>query len=264
MNFNSLIRLPKIQVAGFLFVFFCLSASIIGWGSALRLFVTCIGFTILFDLGFIYLRIRKLLFPSAAIVTGLILTLIIEPSASWLQIAIIATAAMGMKNFVRISGRHVFNPAAFGLFAGWILFGLNPSWWAATLYPWDKQFLANIVLYVLFIGIAYISCYKLRRYLVAATYLMISFLFSIFFSSSFIGALQTVISPGVLFFSVVMLVEPMTSPVRVKNQIIYGLFVAFVQILFLVIFRNFGIENLRPDASIIALLIGNLVFFKFR
>ncbi len=258
------LSIPKVQIVVILFLFFLLQASLLGIQIAFSLFALCVGLTVFFDIVFTYLR-RKVVFdkPFAAIVTGLILTLIIDPSATWYQIALIAAGAMATKNFLRVS-RHIFNPAASGLFFGWVFFKLNPSWWAATLHRGDTAQIFNIALYIVLFLIALVSLRRLGKYGAVVTYVVLYGLLSIvFFSSSPASVLQTAIAPGVLFYALLMLPEPMTSPVKKLRQVLYGAFVAGMQMLLIVVSTKFAFAN-PPDFTIIALLLGNLLFFKYR
>jgi len=65
---------------------------------------------------FLFLKIRKvkLFFPSAAIATGLIIGLLTDPNLPFYLPVLASVFAMFSKNFIRM-GRHIFNPASFGL-----------------------------------------------------------------------------------------------------------------------------------------------------
>lgn len=257
-------NVPKVQIIGILSLFFLLEALQIGLFKALILLIFCVGSTVVSDVILTYLRKKKFFKPFAGVVTGFILTLIIDPSANGLQIFTIGISAMAIKNFVRFSNRHIFNPAASGLLIGWVLFRLNPSWWGASLYKGDASLILNLGLYLLLAAIAFVSTYRLGRRNSFLSYILsYSLLFLLITSSLSIHALiKTIMSPGLLFFSLLMLVEPMTSPVNKKRQIVYGLVIAILSGLFLYV--SFNINSNIPDSSIMALLIGNLLFFKFR
>lgn len=254
--------MPKAQIAGILVLFFILATSRLDFEVAFYLFATCVGFTLFFDSFFSYIRKRKFFMPYAGAVTGLIFALVIDPKAAWYQILIICLGAMALKNFVRITNRHVLNPASSGLFVGWILFGLSPSWWGATL--WHNNLGFNSVMYCLLAAIAYVSCIRLRRFASAISYLVAYGLLSVLFQLfSFSSALAIMISPGVLFYTLLMLPEPQTSPVTPKRQLLYGGFIASITVLLVILPSRFGISWV-PDASIVSLLVGNIAFFRYR
>ncbi len=257
---------PKFQVLLLLILLYGITIFHLPVITALLLLISCVGFTVGFDLLFAYIRRKKLFVPYAALVTGMILTLIIDPSANLVQIAVICAAAMAIKNFLRISNRHVLNPAASGLLVGWALFQLSPSWWSPTLYTPGAITLPNILVLVAVLLLAYVSGYRLKRYYTIITFLIAYTVLTIIFTQtiSFSSLVGVILSPGTLFYTIVMLAEPMTSPVQKKRQILYGCIVTLLNVLFVfVVMRHFPTISF-PDSSLVALLIGNVLFFKFR
>lgn len=182
---------------------------------------------------------RPLFFPSAAIVSGLIIGLISPPIYEYVLLASIA--AIAIKNVVRISNRHMFNPAASGLLISSMVFNQPVSWTAAPIY--------------LFILPALVSIVRIRKY-----YLILSFLFLYMLLLTFLNPqnIQNIIfDPTVLFFSLVMLPEPMTSPHNLIRQLLFGGTAALATI-------GISLIGISIDPLLAALLIANAVFFKFR
>jgi Na+-translocating ferredoxin:NAD+ oxidoreductase RnfD subunit len=81
-------------------------------------------------------------------------------------------------------------------------------------------------------------------------------------SLSLQNAVVTILNPGTFFYAFLMLVEPMTSPVKKSKQILYGVTVAALTIGLIHSQKIAGISFF--DVSLTALLLGNLLFFKFR
>jgi len=265
----SLFRIPKVQLTLILLIIF-LSALITGVSSAhISLLFICVGFTVFFDLLFIFLRRKRLFIPHAAIATGLIITLIVDPGISWYQISVISAFAMGTKNFLKISGRHIFNPAAIGLFIGGILFHQYVSWWGTSFQAFTSNFsFQKLILFLILLLPVLISGIRQRRYttilIFLASYTLLAHVFTYNFSiQSLIGRL---LDPTVIFFATTMLPEPMTSPVNTKRQALYGFTVAFAFFIlsYPVISKFLFMNNLLPDLFIPALLLGNVLFFKYR
>ena len=258
---------PKVQFIALLLLLFIITMFHLDTLTSLKLLILSVGFTGLFDVLFAKLKKQEIQIPYSGIITGLILTLIIDPGATWYQVLIIALAAIGIKDFLRISDRHIFNPAASGLLVGFFLFGLNPSWWGPTPYSFSKMHPVNIGLAVSVFALAYVSCYRYKRYFNVLGYLVVSIILQVvLLSSTFSNAISAMINPGSLFFALVMLPEPMTTPVSKIRQMMFGVLVAFVNLglvygLSTGVFS--GIANF-PDTSLIALLLANLIFFKFR
>lgn len=284
MDFINLLKTtPKLQLIFLLLIFFIVAIFHLELAKAFYLILFCVGFTVASDLIFKALKKRSFQIPYSAVITGLILTLIIEPAASIFQILVICASAMLIKNFLRF-GKHIFNPAASGLMVGWAVFGLFPSWWAPTLYkqslktPFESSLsnfvyssgefsIPNLLILLSVLSLAFVSGYKLKRYLSILTYLFsfaaLSFIFSL---STTPGSLLNIfLSPGNLFFAFVMVAEPMTSPFYKSRQIMFGLTVALIQVIVVVGLQNnlIPFENF-PDMSLLALLTANLLFFKFR
>ncbi len=254
----------KVQFIFFLLLFFIVTMFRLPILTSLYLLISCVSFAFLTDIFFTYLRKKTLFVPYSAVITGLILALIIDPSLSWFQIFIICFVAMGLKNFLRFSNRHIFNPAAAGLLAGWMIFGASPAWWGASLYTPGAVSFLNVIIYLSLTTLAFISCYRYKKWSTVLSFLLVFTILSpLFFSSFSIKSLiSTVLGPGMLFYTTVMLVEPITSPVNKKRQMLYGVTVAVLYLFIVFIIRTTG-QSL-PDSSIIALLLGNLLFFKYR
>lgn len=229
---SSILKVPKVQLALILLLLYLLAPQ-----QNLVVFFASMGFTIFFDLLFTYIRKRTLFLPLSALVTGLIIALVVDPNASWYQLAFICALAQASKNFVRLSGKHVFNPAGAGLFLGAYIFNVPISWWGVSLLPVFILLLPGLV-----------SILRMRRYGSILSFLIIYNIFSGF---------KILLDPTTIFFALVMLPEPMTSPFDLKKQIIYGSVVAVFSLVFSQV-------PLFPDALIPALFLGNVFNFFFK
>ncbi len=175
-----------------------------------------------------YFKLKTLKFSLSTLITGLIIGLIAQFGASPWILALIGIAAILIKAFIRVDGRHIFNPAASGLLMGILVFHSAPSWWVGGVSWW--VFLVWIALML----------YKMKRWAPMVGFLVPTLLFS---------GLSILTSASLLFFLSVMLIEPKTSPFEVKNGLIYGLIVALGYMLF---------SQTSFDPLITALLLGNL------
>lgn len=239
---QRILRIPKVQMFLALFLIF-LTGFVVHYRNYLfvETYILSVGFTVLCDL--IFLKARKIgPFPVyAALVTGSIIALIISPNIMWYQLFLVCALAMASKNFIRFDKRHVFNPAAFGVFFSHIFFGQIVSWWGVSWFN-----LSALVLILLLP--VYVSGYKMRRWKIITSFLIIYYLFTM--------SNGLIFDPTVLFFAIVMLPEPMTTPIRNNPQILFGVFVAIISR-----FLNF---QLLPDVFLPALLVGNLLFFRWK
>lgn len=69
--------------------------------------------------------------PSSALLTGLIVGMILGPPEPWWTALIAGVLATDAKHLLRLGRAQIFNPAAFGLLAVYLLFGTGQSWWGA-------------------------------------------------------------------------------------------------------------------------------------
>ena len=250
----GLLNIPKVQLSILLFLIYLSALKVYPNITSIYLITVSLTFCILSDLLFTYIKKRKLFVPLSAIATGLIIALIVDLNAKWYELAVICALAMASKNFLRPSGGHIFNPAGFGLLFGGLIFVLPVSWWGVSFqnfsatggpaFGWQFLILISPIL---------VSAYRMRRFVSITAFLLTYILLS--------GSFISFLDPTVLFFSLVMLPEPMTSPVDYKRQAMYGVLVAVLSYL---MSANSVIAGFLPDVLIPALLLGNLVFFKFR
>lgn len=265
MDMFRFLRVPKNLIIVALSLLLITAAPKLGILQTTTLTLLCLGSNVAADLLFTYLRRRSFFIPLSGIITGLILTLIIDTSATWYQMVLVGTAAMAIKNFVRPWGKHIFNPAASGLAVGWIFFGIQPSWWAPSPYDPTNTFSpANLLIFLPILLIGYVSLLRYRRYFSVVSYGLIYFLllFGTQIATSVATAVSAMLNLGTLFYALLMLVEPMTSPVKKNRQLLYGTAVAGLTIALIHMQRTGGFSFF--DVTLTALLLGNLLFFRFR
>jgi ferredoxin-NADP reductase/Na+-transporting NADH:ubiquinone oxidoreductase subunit NqrB len=144
------------------------------------------------------------------LISALILACIMPPasSASYALYTLLAGAiAISSKFLIRLHGRHIFNPVAFGAFILGITGLLPATWWIAT--PWLTPFTVLLALIVL---------RKQRSFLVFSTFALTSITLLLFTGSVLqgVGVLSmlhmAIMSWPIIFFGSVMLTEPATAP----------------------------------------------------
>lgn len=263
----SVFRIPKVQLTATLFLIFLTALITYPSFAAVRIIILSLLFTIGTDLFFTFLRKRALFIPYAAIATGLILSLTLSPHIQWYEILLVASISMGAKNFLRISNHHIFNPAGIGLVVGGILLHQNVSWWGVSFQTLIPFGIKHTLFFFILLLPSLVSVYRMRRYGSILSFLITYTLLLLLLNNFNFTILQTALfDPTALFFSIVMLSEPMTSPVQLKKQIPYGIFVALIAIFVSSSFVGTILtsHHLLPDGFLPALLVGNMVFFKFR
>src|SRR5258706_2400617 len=180
-------------------------------------------------------------------ISALILALIITPVQSLNDFWFLLWAsvlAMASKYIVAIKGRHLFNPVAFAVAVTYFTSNQSASWWVgnSTLLP---LVLIGSLLIIRKIGRTDIVV----SFLVTA--LAVTTLTSLI-SGNFVATMQNVIlySP-LVFFSGIILTEPLTTPPTRRLRIYYG---ALVCLLF-VPQLHIGSFYITPE---LAILIGNI------
>lgn len=167
----------------------------------------------------------------SAWITALILTLIVGPlpmdSLNTLGLLLfLGIVAMASKYLVVWNGKHIFNPAGFGVFASALLLNQGASWWVGALYLAPAVLVFGLILskkigrgsmvwsFLATYGVLLILLNAGGMHFLNGLSQTVNFLWSIF-----------VFSP-ILFFAFVMLPEPQTSPKRQWPEIWYGIFAA--------------------------------------
>lgn len=216
--------------------------------------------TIISDIVISYVRIKKFFIPHAAMTTGMIIALIVDPGLPWYKIAAIAFTAMAIKNFVRLNNKHIFNPAGSGVFFGGLILNQSVSWWGASFQYLNNLDVRTISLYVILLLPLYVSAFRVIKYYSILSFLITNTLLSLLVTKNISLLPSILLDPTVIFFSSVMLSEPLTSPSKPRTQVFYGITVSvLVSIASFLILPKL---TFLPDVLIFSLLIANLIFFK--
>lgn len=157
------------------------------------------------------------------LITGFILALIVGPTSlikNILFLSFIPTIAMASKYLIAYKKQHILNPAAFAVTLSAVLLNQGASWWAGG---------ASMLVFVVLGGLLMLR--KLKRFhLVISFLLSYSLLLSLFnIYTQGISILPDLLkgaflSPSLLFFTFIMLTEPITSPANKKFRIYFGIF----------------------------------------
>ena len=186
--------------------------------------------------------------PESVLITALILALIITPFGlrdySAIGFAVFSSAwAMASKYMLPPGGRHIFNPAAFGVALAAAALGTEVSWWiGGSLY----------LLPAVLVGGALIV-YKMRCYDLVLGFAGAA-LATVALTSGHdmrTALEQVALHSMFLFFAFVMLTEPRTTPLGRSRRIAYA---ALVGVLFAPEV-HLGMFYFTPE---LALLCGNV------
>lgn len=182
-------------------------------------------------------------------ITALILVLILDPARaldlrSVAAVAFAAIWATASKFIFAIAGKHVFNPAAFGVLLAGLLLDEPATWWVGGNIPLFPVVLAGGILIV----------YKLGRIDLVITFILVNVTTVVATaapSSYGIALREAFLSSPLFFFAFVMLTEPLTAPTKRLPRLVFAGLVGFLSAPNI----HAGSFYFTPEA---ALLVGNL------
>ena len=233
MNIKSI----KIQLSIFL-ILFALYLSIIGSNAKflLSLSISLIA-AVTTDFFITYLKTKRFIITESSVVSGLIIGYVMSSGEMWWIITLASIFAISSKHIIRFNGRHIFNPAGFGVLVAAFLLGASTEWKGANLWYIVIPF-----------GIYFV--FKIKKQEIVVSYFIASFV--LFGAQALIQNTQILNILGYLnyFFIFIMLIEPMTTPMTYYGKIIFG---SGAGVLIFILYA-FGIR----EAELVALACFNL------
>lgn len=165
-------------------------------------------------------------FPSGALLTAFIVTMVLRAQEPWYVITITSVLAILSKYLVRSRSANVFNPAALAIVVTFYVFHTGQSWWGAL--PEVSPFALVILL-----GAGVFITDRVNKIPLVLTFLGAYYL--LFSATAFLGDPRTVAEifrapdlQAVLFFAFIILTDPPTSPAKYPDQLVCGVIVAAV------------------------------------
>lgn len=208
-----------------------------------------------FDLFWTHVRDKVWYFPLSSFISGFVLAIVSKPDLPILLVVFLPLLAVFSKQLLHFGRmRHIFNPAAFAV--GVTSFFIpTVTWWATG---WDV-----FPLMILLIPSFFVLWRQDRWHVALPFFLSYTFFLSLFLLSTGVpfsnlqGILTAqLVSGTLLFFTTVMLIEPLTSTFPTRNhRVIYGLLVAVFSVIVTVVLRFFDFHH--QDPLILGLLLGN-------
>jgi len=169
-------------------------------------------------------------FPSGAMLTAIIVTMVLRAQEPWYVPTITSVAAVLSKYILRSRSANVFNPAALAIIASFYVFHTGQSWWGAMT---DIGPIGTIMLVAAGVFIAD----RVNKMPLVLVFLGTYFL--LFTVTAFVGDARWVAeifrSPdleAVMYFAFIILTDPPTSPAKYPDQIVCGAIVAVVSYVF--------------------------------
>jgi Na+-translocating ferredoxin:NAD+ oxidoreductase RnfD subunit len=166
---------------------------------------------------------RPFAWPSSALLSGMIVGFVLEPTTAAVITAAVSILATLSKHVVATQRWHVFNPAALALLISVPLFNTGQSWWGAL-----PDLPAPFVLVLLIAGAFIVD--RINKFPLLLTFL--ATYFGLFTLGSFIDPtrvaemFRTPFAQSADFFAAFMLTDPPTSPARYAEQVWIGVLVA--------------------------------------
>lgn len=186
-------------------------------------------------------------------ITGLILFCIFTPPKDVndaIILALVGAIAIASRYLLARNRRHIFNPAAMAAVIIGLLGIVHASWWIAN---------DAMAPFVLLLGLLIIR--KLRRWALFGSFFVVATALTLMTNADTATSMtallkDTLVSWPILFLGLFMLTEPLTTPPRHRQQIIYG---ALVGALVGSPHIHVGSVFLTPE---VALVIGNLYAYS--
>ena len=187
----------------------------------------------------VYFKTKTFQITESAIITGLIVGYVLSSDEAWFKFVFASLLAILSKHVIRFQKRHLFNPAAFGIFLTIILLGA-PTQWKGT-YLW--YIVAPAGFYFV---------YKIRKTEIIIGY---AIAFLVLFGTQ--AVLQKVSLSGIFgylsyFYIFVMVIEPKTTPTRAAGKLLFG---AGVVVLIFILTQT----GIKLDVELLSLLAMNAI-----
>lgn len=185
-----------------------------------------------------YLKNKKFLLTESSVISGLIIGYVVSSDEAWWKIILVSLFAIASKHLIRIKGKHIFNPAAFGVFLGIILLGMETQWKGTYLWYIMVPF-----------GVYFI--YKIRKLELIFGYAIAALGLLAFQAISHQAPLMRIFWYLSYFYIFIMVIEPKTTPIKNIGKFLFGVGVAAVVFILTTMVVKF-------DAELAGLLILNI------
>ncbi|MFA5300766.1 MAG: RnfABCDGE type electron transport complex subunit D [Lutibacter sp.] len=156
-----------------------------------------------------YFKTKILQISESAIITGLIIGFVLSSDGQWWKFMLASFVAIISKYLIGFKKKHIFNPAAFGIFFTIIFLGAFTQW--RGTYAW----------YIL-IPFGFYFAFKLKKIEVAIGYIIVSLV--LFVAQAFLQKIHlgNIFGYFSYFYIFVMVVEPKTTPLKPLGKYIFG------------------------------------------
>jgi len=200
--------------------------------------ITALASAIITDLICSYVKNGKFSISGSSTVSALIIGFVLAGDNPWWIIVSASLFAILSKYLIRFNKKHIFNPAAFGIFLSILFFGANTQWKGTFLW------------YILLPAGLYFT-YKIRKLELIVGYFITAL--GLFGIQAVLNKVPLIDIFGYLsyFYIFVMLIEPKTTPIKPLAKLVFGIAAAGLIFIFIQ-------AQVKFDSELAALLILNL------
>jgi Na+-translocating ferredoxin:NAD+ oxidoreductase RnfD subunit len=231
---RGLFKDPRITVALLLFTYLCLGFTVLGFNRspaqvALTSLIACS-----LELFFMKIIRKRVEFPLSALITSFGLSLLLNYSHGFWLVFFPVFFAIGSKYIFTLEGKHVFNPAQIAVVFS--LFFSGDLITAAPAYQWNgleamALFIALPAIFFALPGVGKLPIILSFMITFTLQTALRAFIMKhhLPFETLFLGTLT---SPAFFLFVFFMITDPATSPKTVKLQILAGVCIALLDLIF--------------------------------
>ena len=186
----------------------------------------------------LHFKDRNFSISESSVISALIIGFVLASDNPWWVIVLASLVAISSKHLIRFNKKHVFNPAAFGIFFSVLFFGVHTQW--------KGTFFWYIIL-----PIGLYFTYKMRKLELMMGYLVTAL--GLFAIQAVFNKVPLISIFGYLsyFYVFIMLIEPKTTPIKPLAKLFFGMGAAALIFTFIQ-------AQARFDSELTALLSLNL------
>jgi Na+-translocating ferredoxin:NAD+ oxidoreductase RnfD subunit len=157
----------------------------------------------------LYFTTKSFQITESSIITGMIIGYVLSSDEAWWKLALTALVAISSKYLIVFKKKHIFNPAAFGIFLSTLILGAFTQWKGTymwyVLVPFGLYFAQRIKKMEIIIGYAIIS-------------------FTLFGTQAFFQKVSSINIFGYFsyFYIFIMVIEPKTTPFKPIAKYLFG------------------------------------------
>ena len=172
-------------------------------------FAVCLMAAVAAEAVLLYFKTKKGQVTESAVIAGAIVGYVLSSDEAWWKLVLAAVFTIGLKHVVRWRNKHIFNPAALGLFIAILVLGVSLQW--KGTYLW--YFLAPCGFYL---------AWKMRKMEILAGYAGVSLV--LFGAQALLQGVSLLNIFGYFsyFYIFIMVIEPKTTPSSRIGKYVFG------------------------------------------